>query len=152
MKVEAGKTYVSVDGMAHGPMKMISRKPSIFVVEGSLKPEWDEHGKVYFSSDRLDLVAERKRPALWTSMTDAEKGAILLAKYDGKEIEGFSYVRGWVSHKGSFSHARAYRIKPEPVRETVELVNFHESARGYCITFTTTDGEPDLSSIKMEKM
>ena len=160
MKVEAGKTYISVDGSRHGPMIEVRSNPDMFVAKGSLRPGWDEHGKVYLSSYRLDLVAEHKRPKLWRDMTDAEKGAILLAKHEGKEIEGFSYVKGWVSDHGSFSQDRAYRIKTEP-----KVVKYHwtgtpdggfagtdDLGDTHMITFNTINGKPDLSSVKMEKI
>lgn len=42
--------------------------------------------------------------------------------------------------------------KPEPKVETVHLMNFHELAKGHAIVFTVKDGEPDCTSIKMEKL
>ena len=160
MKVEAGKTYVSVDGSRHGPMIEVRSNPDMFVAKGSLRPGWDGHGKVYFSSDRLNLVAEHKRPTLWGDMTDAEKGALLLAKHDGKEIESFFSLTGWVSYQGLFYQEKAYRIKPEP--EVITYNWFGTFADGFSdmaatdathiLKFNTINGEPDLSSIKMEKI
>ena len=64
----------------------------------------------------------------------------------------------WVGHV-------AYRVKPEPKRETVTLYcGFRwiattirvEDVEGYkeefVITFDTLDGEPDCSTIRMEKL
>ena len=55
-------------------------------------------------------------------------------------------------------------MKPEPVRETVTLEGNHTKSMGWIfgsihpkdtthrITFDLKDGEPDYSSIKMEKL
>lgn len=42
--------------------------------------------------------------------------------------------------------------KLEPKIETVHLMNFHDLAKGHAIVFTVKDGEPDCTSIKMEKL
>lgn len=65
---------------------------------------------------------------------------------------------------GCKQFAYRFRIKPEPVRETVTMQWSYENGGqdGYAhpynknathrITFTTTDGKPDLDSIKMEEV
>jgi hypothetical protein len=101
----------------------------------------------------------------WRKMTDAEKGAMLLAKHEGKVIEfSFSGITHWKRiNDPSFNRGAAYRVKPELVRETVALMNdkncgwsFYEDSGTYKnthrITFDLVDGEPDVTSIKMEKL
>ena len=110
-------------------------------------------------------------PKLWKDMTPEEKGALLLAHHEGKEIE-WSSTDGpnmWCDGKwrpcnavGKFPEY-AYRVKPEPVVETVTLFG----QAGFCwafshlqeddgdthrITFDLVDGKPDCNSIKMEEI
>lgn len=103
-------------------------------------------------------------PKTWGDMTDAEKGALLLADLRGipiqckmEDVEWF----GGVSRKWCWIDNCAYRIKPEPKRETVKLCGYID--RGYFhirpgvndthrITFDLIDGEPDTDSIRMEEL
>lgn len=109
-----------------------------------------------------------KEPKLWRDMTPEEKGALLLARYEGKQIEVASpqcYV--WFPAKSTWFNELAYRIKPEPKRETVTLTSWgtlnqwlrdgdlskvHKDNRKYKITFDTIDGKPDPSSINIEEL
>ena len=127
-------------------------------------PEWDA---TYSRSWRIisrasDEAASDDTPTAWQDMTDAEKGALLLAAHEGKEIECQQNSDGsWLVIDGCRFNADGapYRIKPEPKRD-VETVCWHKSwgflprrhqeATPYRITFDTIDGEPDLDSIKME--
>jgi hypothetical protein len=96
-------------------------------------------------------------------MTHEEKGALLLAKFEGKVIQR-SYGGAWETVDAPFFHGLAYRIKPEPERETVTMNAFngreyHWSASfqstsfdTHRITFDTIDGEPDCSTIRMERL
>jgi len=101
-------------------------------------------------------------PTLWRDMTDAEKGALLLANHEGKVIEFNNGSDPWITLSGDFDWMRqhAYRIKPEP---KVKAVTRHAGSeniwtwtliRGgadtHRITFNTIDGKPDCDSIKME--
>jgi hypothetical protein len=54
-------------------------------------------------------------------MTDEERGALLLAHHEGKVIEVHLGGGKWASKNPGFSDTGAYRVKPEPVRETVTL-------------------------------
>lgn len=92
------------------------------------------------------------KPKLWRDMTPEEKGAILLAMHEGKKVEVYSVGKWWKKSYMTFDDGNAYRIAPEPKVETVHLMNFHELAKGYAIVFTVKDGEPDCTSIKMEKL
>lgn len=112
-------------------------------------------------------------PKAWGEMTDADKGALLLAHHEGQVIEyhstGMNVWYKWNDYTfddnacGGFYDKFAYRIKPEPVVETVTAyadpnlgggfeVNSHCEHWPYRITFTTTDGKPDCGSIKMERI
>lgn len=108
-----------------------------------------------------------EKPKLWRDMTPEEKGALLLAHHEGKVIE-------WTGHFGSefdmdstrgtpvWSATHAYRIKPKPKVETVTMYGSPSKHIQWCleqcaidthrITFNLIDGEPDCTSIKMEKL
>jgi hypothetical protein len=102
----------------------------------------------------------------WKYLTDTEKGALLLAYHEGKVIQFYSraYCQ-WLDCTSTGSPAWAgddtYRVKPEPV--VVELtgacysygwvIDSHKDK--WCshkVTFNLVDGEPDCSSVKMEKL
>lgn len=96
-------------------------------------------------------------------MTDAEKGALLLAHHEGKAIM-VSAVRGGYSETSDplWLDQCVYFVKPEPVVETATLY-FKVSGRGiirpalsreadYKLEYTYTDGDPDCASIRMEKI
>lgn len=106
---------------------------------------------------------------VWKDMTPEEKGALLLAHHEGKEIEyWYSDGSGWQTCFGNQEPGRtpqfAYRIKPEPKFELVEMgvINNRNGWQAYTcltkispshrITFNLIDGVPDCSSIKMEKL
>lgn len=111
------------------------------------------------------------QPKTWGEMTDAEKGALLLAAHEGRDVEVYCLTWGemkWRGHEDArtFHAHMAYRIKPEPVRETVPLYGrpsnnagsrdfFDEPDRRgdtHVITFDLIDGEPDCASIRMVKL
>ena len=104
---------------------------------------------------------------LWKDMTPEEKGALLLAHHEGKIIQfWYSGMKGWTDNAGhppNWFKDTAYRVKPEPVVETVTLFG----QAGFCwafshlqendgdthhITFDLIDGKPDCNSIKMEEI
>ena len=94
-------------------------------------------------------------------MTDAEIGALVRAKNEGKVIEWF-FECAWVeAYKPVFDAINtAYRVRPEPKRETVTLFgkvtdkywgrDFPVSNDTYRIVFDLIDGRPDCDSIKMK--
>ena len=125
-----------------------------------------ESGRTNMSQFRIISRAFNK-PKLWRDMTPEEKGALLLAYHEGKVIEYHAhYLLTWVVIQGRppWSDDYAYRVKPEPVIETVTLYGggvkdmvWANCRRGedldtHRITFTLIDGTPDLLSIKMEKL
>jgi hypothetical protein len=74
-----------------------------------------------------ESVAYRIRPdtpKLWGDMTPEEKGALLLAHHEGKAIEVISPNRAskeWAFCDPQWWDDYAYRVRPEPKRETVAL-------------------------------
>ena len=99
------------------------------------------------------------KPKIWDDMTNAEKGALLLAKYEGKPLQ--MLIGGdWFDHDGIFAVNVAYRIKPEP-EPVVETMVLYGDARGnfatikfnsdtHKLTYTITNGVIDCDSVKME--
>lgn len=96
-------------------------------------------------------------------MTDAEIGALVRAKNAGKVIEVVDILNGaWVLAPAPGWWSRnAYRVRPEPKRETVTLYGCATDevwGRGtmeldtHRITFELIDGKPDCGSIKMEPL
>ena len=101
---------------------------------------------------------------MWKDMTPEEKGALLLAYHEGKVIEYSVTGNIWVKSKPSWEDTLCYRIKPEPKRETITMYTGNpvgpwgwtadgcSEDRQYLITFDLIDGQPDVTSIKMEKL
>lgn len=132
---------------------------------GSVRAELAGYGVGAFIHQKFRMIrrAGEDTPKLWRDMTPEEKGALLLAHHEGKVVQ---------QHHGPFGFQDAvdlplwqqdkiYRIRPEPKRETVTVYGAGfdwEQAALPCsedthrITFDLIDGEPDVSSIKMEKL
>ena len=160
MKIEAGKYYKTRDGRKVGPM--VEEEPLWsdwpWGVEGYEcdlgRTLWEDDGTADETQD-ADLIAEWTEatadpPKLWRDMTDQEKGALLLAAHEGKEIEYRSEFSSGVMCKVPVWYDNvAYRIKPEPVVETVALCWKKGLAVGQVGTIDLIDGKPDCSSIKM---
>lgn len=111
----------------------------------------------------------QSNPMAWGEMTPEEKGALLLAHHEGKEIQFYTSAFAWAGLNRPFKWFphRAYRVKPEPQRETVRLLGYGTFANvlredyiteldrcmaKYAITFDTIDGKPDCASIRMEAL
>ena len=62
-----------------------------------------------------------EQPKIFRDMTDAEKGALLLAAHRGKVIEAHCDNNGWVVGYPSWDIDIPYRVKPEPVTGSVTL-------------------------------
>jgi hypothetical protein len=96
----------------------------------------------------------------WGEMTDAEKGALLLAHHEGKVIEwnATSYITGeWTGWGGCdddclWDRDFAYRVRQEPKRETVALCWRKGLEMGEIGTIDLVDGDPDCDSIRMEAL
>jgi hypothetical protein len=95
-------------------------------------------------------------PKVWRDMTPEEKGALLLADHEGKVIEVFREKRGWevpLCNIPRWTPHLAYRIRPEPNRETVTLYAGHDGLPPVPIgAFDLIDGKPDPDSVKMERI
>ena len=105
------------------------------------------------------------QPKTWHEMTDAEKGALLLAEYEGKEIEKFDFHKQvWEYDPIPFEDdGSAFRIKPvpEPVVEVRRIpiasdgwpydADCHDEP-AYEFIFDMIDGKADRASVKMEKI
>lgn len=104
------------------------------------------------------------KPKTWGKMTPEEKGALLLARHEGKEIQVDLATDSWITvSEPTWHECYAYRVKPEPMRETVRLSGqvyldgqwaFGTEDKGdtHRITFDTIDGKPDCASIRMEEI
>ena len=156
MKIEEGKYYRTRDGRKVGPMRLRALEGVTYVSVS------DEDGRM--DDDLFDIISEwTDEPTLWKDMTDAEKGALLLAEHRGGDVEYWSGY-AWNRHSKSmplWCDGIAYRIKPAPVVETKEHTwNWAYGFFGYDgpddpktthrITFDTVDGVPDCSTVKME--
>lgn len=103
----------------------------------------------------LTILPEfREEPKIWRNMTPEEKGALLLARHEGKAIEVWDCnSEGWVEVIPTFTHFDTYRIKPEPV---VEQRNLYVYGVDWSLTQVGTinlvDGQPDPTTIRMEEV
>ena len=108
--------------------------------------------------DTYGIISRAPRdenPKLWRDMTAEEKGALLLAAHEGEVIEhdDLTYTYSWeVARSPTWNENIAYRVKPDDDLQRVSLMNFHELARGYFIEFEVINGEPDPTSIRMERL
>lgn len=93
-------------------------------------------------------------PKLWRDMTDAEKGALLLAYHNDEKCLEVWLGGEWVyCGKSTWDNDTSYRVRPEPKVETVTIHNWEVATdvlNGHRITFNLIDGKPDCASVKME--
>lgn len=164
MKIEEGKFYRTRDGRKVGPMVGEGFK-WVDGFGGDMDPEWSNEPVFKSRRDMVERVGVAK-PKTWGEMTDEEKGALLLAEHEGKDIQalaldhdGSSWVRKHLKSQW-FDHV-AYRVKPEREVETVTLYSFrpdeefgneYRDTDTHRITFDLIDGKPDCASIKMEEI
>lgn len=120
------------------------------------------------------FLGEDMKP--WKDMSREEKGALLLASHEGKTLQYWKRgTGGWADclSVAIYEH-EYYRVKPEPVVKGVVMYagtveRLHARHPISCswvadeydtpavtdthkITFNLVDGEPDCSSVKMEKL
>lgn len=103
---------------------------------------------------KFELVLQKKpQPTLWRDMTDAEKGALLLAKFEGRDVDVWSDGL-WCKTTPLFLDTYAYHIKPEPKIETVALCYRRDvgNVKNRIGTINLVDGTPDPASIKMAEV
>ena len=106
-------------------------------------------------------------PKLLRHMSDAEIGALVRARNEGKVIEVWTEYREfhcWIAASPNWKPDRAYRVCPEPKPKTVTLYGRLSSLYAeFCserlsgdtnsITYTLReDGKPDCASIRMEEL
>ena len=91
-------------------------------------------------------------PVRWRDMTPEEKGALLLAAYEGKDIQ-FFFAGQWGDERPPmWFDDHAYRVRPEPKRETVTLWAHYEGKDAPVGRIDLIDGNPDPASIKIEEL
>lgn len=99
----------------------------------------------------------------WRHMTDEEKGALLLAKHEGKEIQYLRFDDKWVTSAAFPMGDGIYRVRPEQEVEVTTMYGSPEEACAFFfleraehdthyITFNKVDGEVDCSSVQMRKL
>jgi hypothetical protein len=135
---------------------------------------WADDGGIVVGTDFVRIISRAPRdetPKLWRDMTDAEKGALLLAHHRGKVIEVVRYfgeeAEFWYQVSDPTWHIdERYRIRPDPKVEMVTLYGGstkgnnrhwgysiqHIGPETHRITFNLIDGKPDPASIKMEEL
>lgn len=89
-------------------------------------------------------------PKPFGEMTDAEKGALLLAKHEGKRVEYMESSLGWLPIP---KHAeplgwRAYRIAPEPLIQ--DSINWDHVSPKFKYMARDSDGEASLCPVEPE--
>lgn len=170
MKIEKGKFYKTKSGEKVGPAKPASYyegdmwslgKMRVYGPDGTYGPTLRQEDERH-----NDLVEEwHDEHRTWGELTDAEKGALLLAEYEGGKfaleytIPGPDKSWGQKSIHEAFNDEWVYRVAPK--RETVTLHTGQSFMAGskdpmnhdtHRITFDLIDGEPDVSTIRMEKI
>lgn len=123
-----------------------------------------------YAYGRAYKIISRASPKSWKDLSPKEKGALLLASHEGKAIQYFTTKGIWSACISPiWDDYCAYRIKPEPVVKTItqywktnkegQFVPMHmtqkptpEHLPTHKITFNVVDGEPDVSSVRMEKI
>jgi len=167
MQIETGKFYKTRGGEKVGPV--ITEYCQIgFGWHALGDPRfWYGTGKCY-DGQSYDLIAEwTDTPTIWENETPEQKGALLLAEHEGRELQALAVDHDgttWViKRRNQWHDGIAYRITPEPKRETVTMVGYnighwyfgsdHLIYRAtHRITFETIDGEPDCATIRMERL
>lgn len=172
MKIEEGKYYRTRDGHMVGPMRRWhDSAPHPWKDDtGTSTHIWRDDGTSgYDGTPQLvgEWIDEPETPKLWRDMTPEEKGALFLAEFEGRCIEKKNPKNSAESWEtlGFFDwlgdNMTAYRIRPEPKRETVTLhgagyewgqANEPCADDTHSITFDLIDGKPDPASIKMEAL
>lgn len=171
-RLEIGKRYVAADGRISEP---------VFVGEGMFKAElrrscnnigaavfhYNVDGTHKYGRTDVALVKEyddwsvHNNELPWNQLSDQQKGALLLQHHQDGVI-WFNQVGRQGDWKKtdvpSWLWSLVYRAKLEPV-VTTEVV-YYDPTHGfsnnedypYKIVITRHDGEPDVNSIKMEKL
>lgn len=116
---------------------------------------YKERGEVNTASGFLydwrlaKIISRANTPKLWRDMTDAEKGALLLAFHNDKKCLEIWRNGEWVDCGDStWKGDTAYRVRPEPkVATHTHVVFAHGESRG--TKYNTIDGKVDWSSFEV---
>jgi len=102
-----------------------------------------------FTHNREWFFREYDAPKTWAEMSDAEKGALLLAYHEKQQIQYFDSDHSeWVrAFPPVWSEQTTYRIKPGPIVETVKRSVHGKEFMGY-VAIDLRDGKPDWSTIR----
>jgi hypothetical protein len=164
MKLEVGKTYVLFNGdvVECKSFSEATDDDAFFLEYGRFVL-----GMTYYHEDGtfsdgcpkdLDVSHEYKEETTveyktFGEMTDEEKGALLLAQYEGKTIELLSTTGNWVGRgyaDSCFYKCNTYRVKVEPVITTGSRTGLIVG-KSYTFSYTLVDGVPDCSTVTMVK-
>ena len=140
--LEPGFYYVNNVGTKHGPIQKTSLgrfhyagSSGYFTEAGHSEYANDPHLIAKWCSSN-SLPPVDWRPPMFKNLTDAAKGALLLAQHQGKLLEAYDENLGWLTvyPKDRLDHSECFRIKPvqKRITGTVEIV----------------DGEPDFKTWK----
>ncbi len=125
--------------------------------------DFDDIGRIWYEVKYLELVPQPLALDVWHPMSAAPDGVINLFDPDPWP-QDLDYRYSW-DDGGNATHFMLY--KKDPIKEVRTLYGqnigrdwyfgqFMSGLEGlpytYKITFNTVDGEPDLASIKMEKL
>lgn len=175
MQIEEGKFYRARDGRKVGPMRKSSFDDGYPWHADGVQGYWSNTGVRQRSGcTKTDLIAEwtdkPAEPKLWRDMTPKEKGALFLAAHEGKVIEASSDAKLWLSSEPQWREHYYYRVRPEPVRETITArvcimkdgTSLHMEPGGHVgkysdiadhyaqLTFNVVDGKPDYANARVE--
>jgi len=167
MKIQQGKYYRTAEGRKVGPAEQRNEENSYpwhIPLDGS-PLYYREDGTLCTDNEDWRIVGEwGDTPTLWRDMTPEQKGALLLAEHEGKVVQSYGGESWFDVAWPAWDDDTAYRIRPEPKREVVEIDVFCAAGFGaeacagtewpatHRITFTTIDGKPDCASIRMEEV
>ena len=152
--IELGGYGVTRDGRKVGPMRIGHGFSYPFIMRGTQHTA-DGHYWAHKSLAPNDIIAAWKEPVAepvpFKDMTDAEKGALLLAKFYGKGIEVFGRItKTWKICDPLFNTDAAYRVAPPAPK--VEHARDRAWFGGQKVTacYTTIDGVVDIASYRLE--
>lgn len=109
----------------------------------------ESHGWISGNATVRIISRADDAPTLWSEMTDAEKGALLLAQHNGEKIDCLFGGKWYRSVDPKFMPNTSYRVKPKPRTEWVRIINDNDETIATC-TVLMTDGVPDLSTIDLD--
>ena len=147
MKLEVGKTYKLNNGEIHTCTEMNGDDPlavdSIgygpFVIDWVLYHQDGTFGRGDLHNLNVASCVD-DTPTTWRDMTDAEKGALLLAHHEGKVVENSFDGSHWVASEPIWAGRYTYRIKPEPKVGLTE---------GTCWAYHCDGAAPYLATLKI---